>query len=99
MPRSGRPHYPATGGSGTSRITSVDITDVTSDSITLSLTALLTATRFQVFYTTDGILFLPVPPPTGQGKTTPTCPTPVHPGPTRLRGDHAWAHLTSPAPS
>ena len=43
------------------------VTDVTANSITLSITALPSVTRYQIFYTTDGKTFLPVTPPTGQG--------------------------------
>jgi hypothetical protein len=57
----------ATGGSGLSRIQNVTITSVTSNSMTLSYTTVDdTATYFRILYTTDGITFIPVPPPAGQ---------------------------------
>ena len=55
----------ALGGSGSSRITNVTVISVASNSITLSWTALPSATRFQLYDTTDGITFLPVPAPPG----------------------------------
>ena len=60
----------ASGGSGSSRITSVTFEAVTANSITLSWTALNSADRFKLYYTTDGETFLPVPNPTGYSMVT-----------------------------
>ena len=57
--------FAASGGSGSSRITSVTVESVAANAITLSWTALDSANRFRLFYTTDGVTFLPVLPPTG----------------------------------
>jgi hypothetical protein len=56
---------PATDGSGVSRITSVSFTDVQANAMTLSWTALESATAFYIAYTSDGVTFLQVPPPPG----------------------------------
>ena len=57
--------FVATGGSGSSRIASVAAPVITANSITLSWTAIASATRFKIFYTTDGVVFSPVAPPNG----------------------------------
>jgi hypothetical protein len=48
-----------------SRITSVSFTDVQANAMTLSWTALESATAFYIAYTSDGVTFLQVPPPPG----------------------------------
>ena len=64
----------ASGGSGNSRITSVTFPEITANSITLAWTAATSATKFKIFYTTDGSVFLPVPPPTGSStRSWPDC--------------------------
>ena len=55
----------ATGGSGNSRITSVTFTEVAANSITLAWTAAASATKYNIYYTTDGAVFSRVPPPAG----------------------------------
>ena len=68
-----------TGGSSPSRITGASATGVSASSIELSYTAMVSATRYKIFYTTDGTLFYPVPPPTGYCKSV-------------RNGVHAYAH-------
>ena len=55
----------ATGGTGQSRITSVTFSSVGPFSVQLVWTAIVSATRFKVYYTTDGINFYPAPLPSG----------------------------------
>ena len=55
----------ASDGSGNSRITSVTFPEITANSITLAWTAASSATKYNIFYTTDGNVFSRVPPPAG----------------------------------
>ena len=55
----------ATGGAGLSRLTSVNVTAVTANSVTLFWQAIVSATRFYVLYTSDSIHFYPAPLPGG----------------------------------
>ena len=56
----------ASGGSPSySRITSVSATATSASSLTLTWTAEASATQFRIFYTMNGAVFTPVPPPPG----------------------------------